>query len=314
MRGRSFVAFLCQRTVQTCCSPVPVALLLSGLVLSASSCGDLEKVFGSSKCCCFPTLSTSKNDGKLVEPKQCSNADDYCAGTGAYSSVQDRRAYEQHCGTSGALDRRDNAIAFTSHTGALLPAVSLSAHLASERHGPQSSNNWHHDADQCDSECASNGPFCLKVNLENNNSMPSKVEEARKLIVDPARDRIRTREFLQIFALKTDPCGRGDTILTASQISNEGTSCFLNSSISDGKGMFKFTVRLPETLKGTRTVRENNVIVTFVDPNTSPSLIIGRIDLDTEFGGRVERAIANSESGVISTERGCIAVRTRAAP
>jgi hypothetical protein len=285
-------------------------VLVTLLLLVTSSCKEL---FGGGQCCCFPTLSTKANDGKIEDPSSCSNPDYYCAGNSTDNSVDDRRAYSQHCGASSSLDKLDDHLSFTSHAGLALPSLGFHAHIDSTGHAtPQTSGrSQHQDPAQCDSECANNGPFCLKVNLDNQGAMISKVEKARKLIMDSTPGHIKKSQFMQIFDLNTDPCRRKDTILSTNEISNEGQSCFLNSSIYDGNGTFGFVVHLPTTIQGTRSVASENVTLTFDDPVKSPSLTIGDFDLNRDFGGSVQRVTANGESGVISTSRGCIAIRTQ---
>jgi hypothetical protein len=164
------------------------------------------------------------------------------------------------------------------------------------------------DPGACDDECAKNGPFCLKVNLNDDNGFVPKVEKARQLIMDKTRDHIATKQFMDIFEVATDPCDRKDTVLTSTIVQNFGESCVLNSSIDNQNGTFAFTVHLPSKLEGSRNIQGDNIILLFPDAATSPALTIGDVDLNHDFGGRVQRATANNKAGILSTERGCIAV------
>jgi hypothetical protein len=161
----------------------------------------------------------------------------------------------------------------------------------------------------CDDECATSGPFCLKVNLKDDNDLVPKVEKARKLIMDKTRDHIATKQFMDIFEVATDPCERKDTVVTPTVVKNSGQSCVLNSSIDNQNGTFAFTVHLPTKLEGSRDVQGDNIVLLFPDATTSPDLTIGDVALNHDFGGRVQRAAANNKAGILSTERGCIAVR-----
>ena len=165
------------------------------------------------------------------------------------------------------------------------------------------------DPAACDNECAANGAFCLKVNLSDDNGLVPKVEQARKLIMDKTHERIATKQFMDIFNTTTDPCARKDTLLTPSLIKNSGQSCVLNSSINNQKGSFDFTIHLPSKLEGNRNLQNDTITLLFPDEATYPKLTIGDVALNRDFGGRVERAIATNESGIVSTDRGCIAVR-----
>jgi hypothetical protein len=165
------------------------------------------------------------------------------------------------------------------------------------------------DPGVCDDECAKNGPFCLKVNLNDDNGFVPKVEKARQLIMDKTRDHIATKQFMDIFEVATDPCDRKDIVLTPTIVQNSGQSCVLNSSIDNQNGTFAFTVHLPSKLEGSRNIQGDNIILLFPDAATSPALTIGDVDLNHDFGGRVQRATANNKAGILSTERGCIAVR-----
>jgi hypothetical protein len=165
------------------------------------------------------------------------------------------------------------------------------------------------DPTACDEECATNGPFCLKVNLKDDNGLVPKVEKARKLIMDKTRDHIATKQFMDIFEVATDPCDRKDTVLAPTVVKNSGQSCVLNSSINNQDGTFAFTVHLPSKLEGSRDIQGDNIVLLFPDATTSPDLTIGDVDLNHDFGGRVRRATANHKAGILSTERGCIAVR-----
>jgi hypothetical protein len=161
----------------------------------------------------------------------------------------------------------------------------------------------------CDEECATNGPFCLKVTLKDDNGLVPKVEKARKLLMDKTRDHIATKQFMDIFEVSTDPCDRKDTVLTPTAVKNSGQSCALSSSIDNQDGTFAFTVHLPSKLDGSRDIQGDNIVLLFPDAATSPDLTIGDVALNHDFGGRVQRATANHKAGILSTERGCIAVR-----
>jgi hypothetical protein len=292
-------------------SALPV-LLLVAVALFTTGCKELLGLKGN--CCCFPTTSSAKNDGKVVDPSQCSNPDDYCAGNSTDNSAPERQAYAQHCGGKASLFDNGGSVAFMSPVGFVLPEVCLRGTVASQ---PRTElvprkRREQQDPSQCESECKEDGPFCLKVNLEDQSALLSKVEQSRVLIMNQQDQPIKTSQFMQIFGINTDPCLRKDTILSSGQLTNNGDRCYLNSSISNGTDSFKFTVQLPPTLQGTRSVVAQRVILTFQDAAKSPALIIGNPDLNRDFGGRVQRAAADGTTGVVSTERGCIAVRTQA--
>ena len=283
--------------------------LVVPLLFLTTSCKELRSIM-SGECCCYPTISTASNDGHLKEPKDCSNPDYYCAGNSPENSAPERQSYAQHCGNVSILQKLNDPIAFSSHAGWPVSSLGFKASVVS-RPRDHARPVDQPEPSQCEAECSANGAFCLKVNLEDQNGMVSKVKQARELILDTSRDRIKKTQFMQIFGVGDDPCDRKDTFLSASQITNEGESCFLNSSISNDKGSFKFTVHLPATLQGSRIAAANKVTLIFDEKAKSPALSIGDPDLDRDFGGRVERATATSDSGVIATERGCIAVKTQ---
>jgi hypothetical protein len=283
-------------------------LLLAAVTFSTSGCKELGL---SANCCCYPTLSTSKNDGKIVDPSQCHNVDYYCAGNSIENSVDERNAYAQHCGKKASLIKPDDPFAFTL-VGSYQPELCLRGTVVSQPRNElfPRPNSDQQDPSQCDTQCAEDGPFCLKVNLEDQNSMLSKVEQARHLIMNKQDDQIPTSKFMNIFGVETDPCDRKDTLLSAAKLSNNGQPCYLNSSITDGTDSFKFIVRLPKTIEGTRTVEGQKVTLSFSNPMKSPVLTIGDTTLNKDFGGRLLRATADGAMGIVSTERGCIAVQT----
>jgi|CZLA01.1.fsa_nt_gi hypothetical protein len=193
-----------------------------------------------------------------------------------------------------------------------VPTLGFRAHLkpASNKSGVQTTAQAASQSD-CENECANDTPFCLKVNLDDTNSMVSKVEKVRQLMMDQTKDRIMKSQFMTIFDVNNDPCDRKDTLLSSGQITNEGETCFLKSGIKDGSATFTFVVSLPKMLQGKRSIDGNGLRITFEDPTKSPAVIIGDARYDHDFGGSVTWASANSSSGIIATKRGCIALKTQ---
>jgi hypothetical protein len=206
---------------------------------------------------------------------------------------------------------RDQAF-FASNIGQVVPTLGFRGQLqaGTNKSAVQKAADTVTHSD-CENECANDSPFCLKVNLDDANSMASKVEKARQLMMDQTKDRIVKSQFTSIFDVKNDPCDRKDTLLSPTQVTNEGKSCYLSSDIQDGSATFTFVVSLPKELKGKRSLDGNRLKLTFEDPTKSPAVTIGDARYDHDFGGIVTWATADSSSGIIATKRGCIAVKTQ---
>jgi len=167
------------------------------------------------------------------------------------------------------------------------------------------------DPSQCDSQCAADGPFCLKATLKDNNGLVGKVERVRALMTDRSTDKITPDQFMKIFDVGSDPCGRKETLLTPSLISNSGQPCRLDSSLGRSAKTFNLAIQLPAKLEGNREIQNDNLILGFADPTKAPTLIIGDGSLDRDFGGRVLRVSAGKNAGIITTAKACIAVKLR---
>jgi hypothetical protein len=274
---------------------------LAGLVfLPLIMTGCIDELIGT--CCCLAPDTTAS----VKNRKECTDKGNICTNNNVCSKATPTPSPSPTPPPPSANPHfiLNNFLPGLSNVHGHMEAMAIPTRTADDKRGS--------DPAECDDECAKSGPFCLKVNLKNDNGVVPGVEKARDLLLDKSRDRIATKQFMDIFNVPKDPCARKDTFLTATHLSNSGESCVLSSSIENPKGTFSFDVQLPSKLEGDRALEGENITLLFNEPRTSPSLTIGDTDLNRDFGGIVQRAKANKSGGVLSTAHGCIAVNLSA--
>ena len=260
--------------------------------LQLSGCGLKEL---QDRCCCVNN-STKKNYWTTED--KCTDVNAFCATSGA----------EGFCGkpptSQDTLRVRRNpllASMLQSYTDATFIRV---ADTGAVKGAPPA------DPTECEAQCAPGGTFCMRVAVPVADNMSTKVSKARDLLADPNRDKVGHNELMSLFDQRQDSCNRDDTKLSGGLISNSGaTNCSLTSDVSRGATKIKVTIGLPPQVTAVRTLNAQNMVLIFSDPTSSPTLSISDADFDQEYGGVIQRVAAAKSSAVVSTSRGCIALK-----
>jgi hypothetical protein len=132
----------------------------------------------------------------------------------------------------------------------------------------------------CRVECSANTPFCLSVEIEDQNAKGlrrlQKVALSKPSVI-PAAD------LRSMFGVTKDDCNRGDTIISSGKVSNLGGACDIVVNLPNTK----ITVNVPELITGKRIDQPGVAAVLFDDATTQASLHFSDAFLESDWGGKI---------------------------
>lgn len=164
----------------------------------------------------------------------------------------------------------------------------------------------------CKKECIEkpNSPVCEKSNFNNKNqNLHSKISELQKSIGNSPKNEIDKNEIMRLFEVDSDPCDRGNTEITTTNIKNEGSECSFDIAFNTGmKNKTRVAFKMPSVISGELKRLDSGLVneIEFPEEATTPSLEFEDIGLHKEWGGLINRIFTHEDSIVISTETGCI--------
>ena len=122
-------------------------------------------------------------------------------------------------------------------------------------------------------------------------------------------------ELIKLFALKTDPCRRGPTVISATSLVNNGNECLIAASLDSVN--LHVIIQIPERLTGSWKSRTTPIVLSFENA-TQPVVRIfkGKLGsaeqeslhpLNGEFGGKVNWLQSDGHRLFLKT-KGCLGV------
>jgi hypothetical protein len=142
----------------------------------------------------------------------------------------------------------------------------------------------------CNSECLSGSPFCLNVNLDQQNSIGFE-RLHRSFLQHP--DTISAADLRGMFGDQRDDCLRGPTTLSGGAVYNSGNGlCELAANIPDAGSV---ALRVPEMIRGTWKIQNTLVSVLFGNPRTRGRLKFSDPGLDQDWGGDIVAVYGDSD-------------------
>ena len=141
----------------------------------------------------------------------------------------------------------------------------------------------------CDAQCRSGSPFCLNINLDQLNSVGFRRLHQALL----HRPNLITADNLRsMFGNQKDECMRGQTTFSGGEVFNAGSNiCELEANIPDAGDV---SLEIPYLIRGTWSVRDSFVSVSFGNPKTRGRLKFSDPGLQQDWGGDIVAVYGDS--------------------
>lgn len=156
------------------------------------------------------------------------------------------------------------------------------------------------DCHVCDNP---NSPYCLQIN--DPGQYEHSFKELYRIFQSPKTDSLSAKTLQNLFKTPNDPCHRSDTAIVSGQLTNQGDSCYLKTSLNLQTGnSVKVKVTIPGRLAA--SINKSETEVHFSTLGWPIILEIDDPDLQADWGGDINELLMTNIHARIPRPNGCI--------